>query len=294
MHSPQEPAPRASVADASDGLTAREAAVRRAFAHPLFGGIAGFRDRFVAGEIASLDVELSTRCAGDTGLHFAAQTDALLADGLHFEERIATRGLIATREANTHDLFNALIWLTHPALKRAMNARQVADIARVGTKERTRGQYALTHFDEAGAIVWLDGDDLLAAWDAHDWRALFDTHRDAWGSRIAVTIVGHALFDYALAHDEMPVAKSIAVRMPRGAIEARSCDSLIGAWPEAESYVANAIADARCLVDPKELRPLPFAGVPGWREGQDAAFFETAPCFRPLRAGRRYPPPLAP
>jgi hypothetical protein len=294
MYSPQEPASRAAIADAGDGLISREATERRAFAHPLFGGIAGYRDRFVARDIAALDAALSARCVGETALRFAAQTDALLADGLHFEERIARRGTIATREANTHDLFNALIWLTHPALKRAMNARQVADIARVGKKERTRGQCALTHFDEAGAIVWLDGDDLLAAWDAHDWRALFDTHRDAWGSRIAVTIVGHALFDYALAHDIMPVAKSIAVRMPGSAIEARSRDSSIDAWPDAEHAIAGAIADARWLTDPKELRPLPFAGVPGWCATQDAAFFATAPCFRPLRAGRRYPTPFDP
>src|SRR5215471_14644505 len=59
-------------------------------------------------------------------IRFVAQTDALLADGLHYEERIARDGKVATREGSTHDLFNALIWLSHPALKRAMNARQAA------------------------------------------------------------------------------------------------------------------------------------------------------------------------
>jgi hypothetical protein len=92
-----------------------------------------------------------------------------------------------------------------------MNARQVADIARVGPKQRTRGQCALTHFDEAGAIVWIDGDDLIDAWNAHDWHALFAAHRDAWGKRIALTVVGHALFEYALEHGELPVAKVLAV-----------------------------------------------------------------------------------
>ena len=114
MYSPQEPAPKESGADAGDGLTAREAAERRAFAHPLFGGIAAYRDRFMARDVPALDAELSTHGAGETKLRFAAQTDALLADGLHYETRIATSGMIATRDANTHDLFNALIWLTHP------------------------------------------------------------------------------------------------------------------------------------------------------------------------------------
>ena len=39
---------------------------------------------------------------------------------------------IATREGNWHDLLNALVWLRHPALKRALNRRQMAEIARMG------------------------------------------------------------------------------------------------------------------------------------------------------------------
>ena len=41
---------------------------------------------------------------------FEAQTPTLLADGLHYEQRIAERRVIATREGNWHDLFNAMIW----------------------------------------------------------------------------------------------------------------------------------------------------------------------------------------
>ncbi len=224
-------------------------------------------------------------------IRFVAQTDALLADGMHYEERIARDGIVATREGSTHDLFNALIWLRHPALKRAMNARQVADIARVGPKQRTRGQCALTHFDEAGAIVWAAAAAPLDAWDAHDWRALFLDAHAAWGSTMAVTPIGHALFDHALAHREYPVAKALVVRVARDDIGARSRDALIAAWPEAERVVAEGIAAGRLLADPQELRPLPLAGV--WNaRSKSADFYAEAPCFRPLRAGRRYPAPL--
>jgi len=58
------------------------------------------------------------------------QDKALLDDGLHYEERIARKGAIATRAENWHDLFNALIWLRYPSLKRALNARQMDEIAR--------------------------------------------------------------------------------------------------------------------------------------------------------------------
>jgi hypothetical protein len=221
------------------------------------------------------------------------QDEALLADGLHYEERIARRGVIATRAANTHDLFNALAWLRHAALKRAMNARQVADIARVGRKERTRGQCALTHFDEAGAIVWLASADLVDCWDAHEWRMLFGERASDWGSRIAVTVIGHALFDHALLHGELPVAKALAVVADAAAIAQRAKGAMAFCWPEAERSIAHSIAAARLLNDPQELRPLPLAGIPGWHAHERSdRFYSTAPCFRPLRRGRIYPRPV--
>ena len=264
------------------------------FLHPLFAGFARWRGLPQRWTVAELN-RLEPTDAGP-GPFFVAQTPDLLADGLHYEQRIAERGLIATREGGVHDLFNALTWLAHPALKRAMNARQAADVARVGPKQRTRGQCALTHFDEAGAIVWLADADLLAAWDAHDWAALFLDGRRAWGARVAVTVVGHALHEYALEHCAMPVAKALAVAVDGASIAARSgFGAAIASWPELERRIASEIADGRLLADPQELRPLPLAGVPRWHAGeQTAEFYASAPCFRPLREGRRYPPPFAP
>lgn len=250
----------------------------------MFAGIRASRERFFASDVDALD-------QATDGIRFAAQTPALLADGLHYESRIARTGVVATRPG-VHDRFNALVWSGHAALKRAMNARQVADIARVGPKERTRGQCALTHFDEAGAIVWVEGDDLVDAWNAHDWPALFATHRDAWGSRIALTVIGHALYEYAYEHGELPVAKALVVRARREDI-ARRADGALADWPDDEQRIAEAIAVARLLADPQELRPLPLAGVPRWHADADSRdFFATMPCFRPVRAGRRYPDPV--
>ena len=93
---------------------------------------------------------LNDALPSDAYVRFVAQTPELLADGLHYEQRIAERGEIATREGNWHDLLNALIWQRHPALKQALNRRQVDEIARMGPKQRSRPQYAMTHFDEAG------------------------------------------------------------------------------------------------------------------------------------------------
>jgi hypothetical protein len=247
---------------------------------------------FAAADLEALNDALR-RCEDTRDFRFAVQDEALLADGLHYEERIAQRGIIATRETNTHDLFNAHAWLRHASLKRAMNARQVADIARVGQKQRTRGQCALTHFDEAGAIAWLASRDLVDAWDAHEWRVLFRERAADWGSRIAVTVIGHALFDHALAHGEAPVAKAIAVVVDEDAIAKKACGAMVPSWPDAERSIAARIEDGRLLADPQELRPLPLAGIPGWHSReQDDRFYATSPCFRPLRKDRRYPAPI--
>lgn len=222
------------------------------------------------------------------------QDAALLADGLHYETRIAERGILATRAGNVHDVFNALVWLRHPLLKHALNARQVADITEVGPKARTRGQCAMTQFDEAGAIVWCADPTLIALWDAHDWSGLFLRERAAWGTRIAVTVFGHALLERQFTEsDALSTAKTIAVRVDAGEIAARCAGkgAVIALWPQAEAQIALAIREGNLLTDPQQPRPLPLVGIPGWHdEGASPAFFRDAPCFRPLRPGRRYPP----
>lgn len=226
---------------------------------------------------------------------FCRQNADLLADRLHFESRIAERCVLATREGSKHDFFNALVWLRHPQLKWALNARQAADIRVVGPKQRTRGQCAMTHFDEAGVIVWLADTDLLPMWDAHDWAGLFLRERAAWGDRIAVTVFGHALIEHAWNGNPLSTAKAVVVQVPESALAGR-CEgegSIVHSWPAAEVLVAGAIESGALLADPQESRPLPLAGIPGWHdENGMAAFYRDAPCFRPLRAGRRYPPPL--
>ncbi len=210
--------------------------------------------------------------------HFAEQTPALLSDGLHYESRIAERGIVATRAGNWQDLLNALMWLRYPSLKSALNARQIAEIAQIGTKQRTRAQCALTHFDEAGIVVRLRDPALLALWDAHDWHGLFWRERAAWrDGRIAVDVFGHALLEHALWPQQLLVGKALVVAGEGDAI----------------AQVAQAIRAGALLNDPQELRPLPLSGIPGWHhDNASERFYVEAPCFCPVRAGRRYPTPL--
>lgn len=219
----------------------------------------------------------------DASIRFVPQTPELLADGLHYEQRIFKRGEIATRERNWHDLLNALVWLCCPKLKRALNARQVGEIGQVGPKRRTRAQCALTHFDEAGIVVALRETALLALWDAHDWHGLFWRERAAWSDgRIEAGVFGHALLEHALWPAQMLTGKALVVALPQNA----NVENALNA-------TADAIREGHALIDPQELRPLPLSGIPGWHaDNDDEGFYLKAPCFMPLRAGRSYPVPL--
>jgi hypothetical protein len=265
----------------------RDAVDAARFAHPGFADFAAHRDWLCGPNWPTLDAlnqRLGGRCHPRSGkpLRFVAQTPDLLADGSHYEARIHAQGTIATRECNWHDLLNALIWLERTALKGAVNQAYACDIPLAAPGQRTRRQCALTHFDEGGALVRLRDPRWLAAWDAHDWHGLYAHSRAHWLADAQVWLFGHALLEQLLWPDAMPVAKCLVLVDP----EMRPTS-------ECMALVADAIASGHALNDPQELRPLPLAGLAGWHaRATDTAFYREAPCFRPVRAGRRYPAPL--
>lgn len=257
---------------------ARDRLVRDVFERMPLRGWSAHVDLLLEGAWPSVEA-LDRLLPVDAGYRFVAQTPTLLADGLHYEQRIAEHGCIATREHNWHDLLNALIWLRHPALKRALNRRQVEEIARMGPKVRSRAQYAMTQFDEGGVIVLLRDPSLLALWDAHDWHGLFWRRRQAWVDGSAeLELFGHALLELALSPERLLVGKAIV------------CQSADADMTEVRCWCADAIADGRLLHDPLELRPLPLSGLPGWRDDNEQEnFHRTAACYQPRREGRQYP-----
>ena len=253
----------------------RAAVDLQVFEHPVFTGLQDFRDLLDDAawpSIAALDARLAL-----PGKRLVEQDAALLADGLHYEARIA-QGHIATRADNWHDLFNALVWARHPQLKHALNVQQCLHIDAMPAGQRNRAQAALTQFDESGVIVRVREGILLAAWDAHDWPAVFEPAGWQNGDIAIAAVFGHALMEQALLPGRLLVGKCVVV-------QGRDDNACI-------AEVTAAIGGGRVLTDPLQLRPLPVAGIPGWHEGQDATFYANTDYFRPLRAGRQYPPPL--
>lgn len=143
----------------------------------------------------------------------------------------------------------------------------------------------MTHFDEAGAIVRLDDERLLSAWDAHDWPTLFRGWQAAERrGALQCWVFGHALMEHALTPAIALVAKALVIAHP-APMDAAQLDALLAAH----------VSAGLCLNDPQELRPIPLSGVPGWHpEHGHPDFFQRLPCFRPKREGRLYPAPIRP
>ena len=259
---------------------ARDNVNKTIFKHPVFQDVADFLPWAISEQwptVESLNFSSEPLMHAYTGmpLVFAKQTSELLNDGMHYEQRIFQRGLIATRENNWHDLFNAMMWLKYPKIKSALNARQWGDIEQHGLKTRTPAQCAMTLFDEAGAIVTIP-DEMLACWKQHDWHGLFIEHADAWREgRARVAVFGHALLDHALVTETLLVAKCIV-------LEDKSD------LPTCFDRIADDIYAENSLRANSELRTLPLCGIPGWHSATDSAeFVKSAACFSPLSARKK-------
>ena len=216
-------------------------------------------------------------------LRFVPQ--AALPAGEAYEAFVHRTAQVPTRD-NLHDLFNGLVWLAHPALKRRLNALQAAELARGGSGP-VRGALrdALTLFDESGALLCAPPP-LVRALRARDWAALFITHRGLW-PQARLQVVGHALLDQlCTAPRKGLTAKVMVLDQPPG-------DEPIGHdGAQSDAHLAGqALGDAAAawsadVWSAKPFCPLPVLGVPGWWAGNALpGFYDDAAVFRPPRHG---------
>ena len=185
-----------------------------------------------------------------------------VAGDVAYESFIARSAVVPTRD-NLHDLFNGIVWLRFPQLKRRLNELQAAQIAPHGVGA-TRGAVrdALTLFDE-NAVAWQAPAVLAQALRERDWHALFVTHRGEWRPG-SLTVFGHALLEKLCA--------------PRKPITAHVW--LLPVEGELLSQCLEALAPA-CLAG-KPYHPLPVLGVPGWwPANEQAGWYDDAGVFRP-------------
>jgi hypothetical protein len=234
-------------------VTAAAAAID--WAQPWFLPLQGTAPAVAEQVAAGAPVALALNAASPSGVRFVDH--GALPAGEAYEAFIARTGSVPTRD-NLHDLFNGLVWLRHPALKRRLNTLQAQAIAALGVGP-TRGPLrdALTLFDEHGALWPAAPAPMVTALAAHDWTSLFIGQRAGWGGG-GFEVFGHALLE------QLATA-------PRKALTAHVVTGEPVAW----------LGE---VWSTKPFMPLPVLGVPGWWPANEAPdFYGDERVFRPHR-----------
>lgn len=191
-----------------------------------------------------------------------------------YETGILASGEIPTRPGNWHDLFNAMVWLTFPRTKAALNAVQCRCLQRSERGNRPPLSDAATLFDESGLILVARDDELAELLRAHRWREAFLVRRAVW-REVRVYLFGHALLEKSMAPFVAMTAKCLCLHLdplPRAATTPPA---------EVDAAVASIWLDG-AVTRPGDLFPLPVLGIPGmWPDNQNPDFYDDSTVFRP-------------
>ena len=214
---------------------------------------------------------------GGRALSFVAQSGKPHRLQDRYEGRIFSRGEVQVRHANWHDLLNALVWLTFPCAKAALNARHYQALQQPG-RAGNRGplQDALTLFDEGGVIVAACDARLLELVTTFQWKELFWHRRLEVTSRMRFVLFGHALYEKALAPFSGITGRAVLLEVGPELLVA-PINAQIG---ELDRMAARHLLDSRRLQSTRDLAPLPILGVPGWCvENENASYYDDTDYF---------------
>jgi Protein of unknown function (DUF3025) len=201
-----------------------------------------------------------------------------------YEMQIFATGQVPTRPNTMHDVFNALVWLTFPATKAAINARHIA--ARDARNENgNRGpvQDALTLLDECGVIVVSDQPPLLDLITEFQWKELFWTRRDAVKQHMKFLLFGHGLMEQLLDPFVGLVGKALLINVESAWLG----PNIHGLLQHIDARSRTLTAFPASLSRGRDLAPLPVLGIPGWSaENDDERYYDNVDYFRPGRGKR--------
>ncbi len=257
-------------------------------ASPLFATLAPLIERLPEDHFPTL-AELNRLCeerdvvsGGGEPIEFVPQEAKT---GEPYEKRVFAYGKVLTRSRNWHDLFNALVWISFPKTKAAINRHHYREMqSREGGEARGPVRDALTLFDESGVIVASSDAGLAALLTGFQWKELFWTRRDEVAGAMRFHLFGHALYEKALAPYRGVTGKSVIVDISARELERPLPQQLASL----DAHLARSFADMRSLAKTEDYAPLPILGVPGWTpENASERYYEDTQQFRPGRARAR-------
>jgi hypothetical protein len=216
-------------------------------------------------------------------LRFVEQAFGKLAFESQYEPRCYLTGEVQTRKNNLHDLFNALVWLTFPRSKAAINVRHFHALTEAKLPLQTqRGKVRdmATLFDESGVIVACSNSAMDKLLSDFKWKELFWFNRNEVVDTMGFYIFGHGLHEKALQPYVGMTGQGLLLPV---------ADEFF-TWPisrrmqHLDACVAAYINDATKCRDTLELTPVPLLGIPGWsEENEREAYYDNQKYFRPSR-----------
>jgi Protein of unknown function (DUF3025) len=252
------------------------------------------------------------RTGGGHPLQFADPND-----DADYERRAFDTGIVATRPDNWHDAFNALVWLTFPQTKSALNrahlnARSKEVVGEAEThRQRSKVGDMLTQFDECGLLVVGCSTIAIELWQAicrHEWVEVFVHRRAELMNSIRFIVFGHGSLDSLRAPFVGLCGKAIYVGTDVATFDAIAAGDLSGVdlnlsrrvtstnWAnglfnssdDSLPAVANELqreSSLTVLTSPKKnLQPIPLLGIPrATPENEHTDYYLDTRQFRPLR-----------
>ena len=260
-------------------------------AAPMFATMAPLIERLPEDHFPTL-AELNRLCeerevvsGGGEPLEFVPQEAKT---GEPYEKRVFAYGKVLTRVRNWHDLFNALVWISFPRTKAAINRHHYREMqAREGGEARGPVRDALTLFDESGVIIASSDPELTQLLTGFQWKELFWNRREDVAAGMRFHLFGHALYEKALAPYKGITGKCVIIDVAQKEFERPLPQQLASL----DAHLARIFADLRGLGATDDYAPLPILGVPGWTEDNAAErYYEDTQQFRPGRAREREQP----
>lgn len=245
------------------------------------------RDIFPA--MDAFNVLLSERIPAITvhsghALRFVPQATGKQGFESQYEPRCYLTGEVQTRAENWHDLLNALVWLTFPKAKAAINRRhyQALQQPRRTDSRSQRGAVRDTNtlMDESGVIVACADKQLAQLLRDFQWRELFWQRRAEVRQHMGFYLFGHGLYEKALQPYTGITGQGFILEV----------DAEFFTWPHdlqlahLDELMATFWSDAENCRSTRELSPVPLLGVPGWcEENNEAGYYDNTAYFRPGR-----------
>ena len=223
------------------------------------------------------------RVENGTVLRLIPQAGGRLTFEAQYEPRCYLKGELQTREHNWHDLFNALIWLTFPRAKAAINARHYRTLASAhatANGQRGGGRDMLTLLDESGVLIPCADEELAGLLRDFRWKELFWHQRARLQDGMGFCVFGHGLLEKTLRPYIGMTGQGLILNVDAGYFRA-PLDERLAILDDA---LARYLGTAGAGENTRELTPVPLLGMPGWSVESGAEdFYDNTRYFRPGR-----------